>query len=415
MDDQSGTLADYLHRRERFFVDHGQRYRGTLNEPWDILDPISLSNTELERLHSLAVSTISVYRKIEDYLRRCPEELLVEIGIPDAVASAVRPASSLPATLLARLDVASTSDGYKVLECNFDSPGLVVETFALNGIVCADTGHRDPNEAGSKAFESHLGGALDSVAAHLGRRTVDLTVRVCAREGFTRDHDTMTVVERAVATRASVASEYLDALTYDEDGLYDASGERIDVLVRIYPLELLTRALIRHARDGKRFLDMPSLLDLTSRGKLALLGPPMSSILEGKGVYALIWLLATNSVLFDSRERRFIEAHFLETYFDPPDLDQTFVVKPPYGREGRGVRVLEPRCERTTRADVVGHAVYQRFVPLERRRLMTESGPKDLSLVTSVMVVGGEEIGVCFRAGEGITTSSWWVAPACLD
>jgi len=42
---------------------------------------------------------------------------------------------------------------------------------------------------------------------------------------------------------------------------------------------------------------------------------------------------------------------------------------------------------------------------------MTELGKKTLRCIVSAWVVDRREIGVCLRAGQGITDAAWWIVP----
>ena len=231
-------------------------------------------------------------------------------------------------------------DGYKLLEFNADGPGLLVEAFSINAEVCRDAGKEDPNEGD----ESILAGAL-SEAIQAGRDYVGKSARGGANVVVTSAGHC--VRDRAIGRylcqlMEPFSAQYaaIESLAIDADGLYDPGGNRIDVLYRLFPLQLFRNELFQ-ARGTSIGPEMGgAVLRLVERRQLALINPPFSFLLEGKALQALIWNLADSNIFFTEEERRLIARYMLPTYLDPPIDDSAYVVKPSYGAEGDSVTMM---------------------------------------------------------------------------
>ena len=91
--------------------------------------------------------------------------------------------------LFARLDFICTDSEIKLLECNFDAPGLLVETFEIGRLACAHMELRDPNADGRTALVKCLLDAVKQVSDFVERPTSECNVVVCSRGCYERDLD----------------------------------------------------------------------------------------------------------------------------------------------------------------------------------------------------------------------------------
>ena len=210
----------------------------------------------------------------------------------------------------------------------------------------------------------------------------------------------------------------IESLAIDADGLYDPGGNRIDVLYRLFPLQLFRNELFQ-ARGAPIGPGMGgAVLRLVERRQLALINPPFSFLLEGKALQALIWNLSGSNIFFTEEERRLIAQYMLPTYLDPPIDNSAYVVKPSYGAEGDSVTVMAVGGAVMSQAMCTTYSdrpmVYQKHVELPAPERMTEFGPRKLHVVTSCFLISGKPAGICMRAGDCITDESAWVLPVCI-
>src|SRR5262245_59249306 len=350
-----------------------------------------------------------------------PYNVYESLGIPPetiALSQASLPACDL---LYARLDLVPGHEGYRLLECNFDVPGLLVETFSINQVACDSIGRPNPNRRAKLAFEAQLAHELRASARYLGKSLEDCVTVVCSRREYTRDGDVAKLLLEAVDATGSRRwqSRFLDELWCDAHGLYDHEDRRIDVLIRVYPLHWLCRGTIADRNVCGNFLDGRQLLGLLTERRLSLINSPFSSVLESKGIQALIWALYENGSYFDDQEQEAIRRHFLPTYFHKPNTSGRLVRKPMYGRAGSSIMVLDAAGSVLEASEMRNQmeepAVFQQYIDIPSQRLITEAGMLDLRVITSALAVDGRKVGVCYRAGTGITSASWWIMPAYFD
>src|SRR5262249_47594008 len=148
----ASELEAYLDRRVQFAERHRSRWPGTIVEPYDLLEPHPIGRKELVAIGRATRGVCHIYRRTAQLLRSMPHGVYESLGIPPEtiiLSRALLPASDL---LYTRLDLVSTREGYRLLECNFDAPGLLVETFSVNGLACDSLGRPDPNRRAKLAF-----------------------------------------------------------------------------------------------------------------------------------------------------------------------------------------------------------------------------------------------------------------------
>jgi glutathionylspermidine synthase len=206
-------------------------------------------------------------------------------------------------------------------------------------------------------------------------------------------------------------------LSLDVNGIYDPSGDRIDVLCRAFPLRFTRNELFRRRTDCVNAETEGLMLRLVKSRQLAVINPPFAFLLESKALQAVIWNLFESGHYFGHDEREFISKYMLPTFLDPPGAE-AYVVKPVYGAEGDTVAIASPQIGTVSRSACTTHTdqpmVYQKCVQVPIHEIMTEYGLRRLHIVTSCFLVSGRPAGICMRAGDAITDESAWVLPVCV-
>jgi glutathionylspermidine synthase len=414
--EQGNALARYRRAREEFFARYGWRWPGTVTDEFDLLAPLDLSRSEADEILNAAGDLGRIYQRAAQLVRRLSDEALRELGVPDDLLHFAR--RSIPGIadcVVGRFDLARTESGYKLLEFNSDTPGLMVEAFSVNAEVCRDAGKANPNSRSEdiliEAFSDAVRAGFEYVEGKDGRESNF----VIASGRFSRD-EAMAQYLGSVLAPLSARYAPVATLSIDAKGLYDPEGRRIDVLYRVFPLPQI-RSGIRPREMTPDTATGGALQELVANRRLAIINPPFSFLLESKALQAVIWNLAESGAYFTAEEREMVERYFLPTYLDPPEDHSDYVVKPIYGAEGDSVRVIAGdggvinESARTTHSDTP--MVYQKRVAIPAPDLMTEYGPRKLHLVTSCFLISGTPTGICVRAGEEITDETAWVLPVC--
>jgi len=315
------------------------------------------------------------------------DDALVLMGYPAAALAAMR--TSFPAdAIVVRFDCIHTADGFRIIECNADTPFLLMEAHRRCGAVVAAHGMRDPNAGCEAALGTAYARAFREANAGAGA-----TYAVTAYDAI-EDRTTAEYLREIVAPHLDrdVRFAPLAGLTAGPDALADATG-RIDVLLRLYPLEHFAAD-----RGG------PAFLSLLERIRLRTINPPGALFAQNKLLQVLIWHLALTRSYFSEDECAVISRRFLPTYAERPAQPGPWIVKPALGREGSGVHADDG-------TDSGEPAIWQRMLDIPR----IVHGGMDSYGIASCFVVDGEPGAIALRVGGPITNPTAAVIPLTIS
>ena len=408
---EPSELQSYLARRSDFHQKLAGAWPATVSDPFDILDPLRLSRSELSNIADTAAAIAGIYRSFLRHLRHACNDTLRELGIPEALNPLVRTTShDIELPFLARVDLARSDSGYKMLEINGEAPGFLVEAFPICAAANAHSGGTNPNAAGERKLVEALRRTTGRAAARMRRPLESLRVAFSAHDPFARDREEALYL---MSLLDGAATDYVpfEQLTADRDGLYDATGRRIDILVSMFSLRVFSTG----ASPFSPSVSVTRLAQLVEDGKLTLVGAPVGLLVDCKSVQAAIWGLRSNREFFTPDQQRTIESVMLPTFLDLPDDMDRYVIKPKLGFNSDTIKIVDKRTATILASPAQTYAgedmVYQQYVELPAINVMTEYGAADLSFLASCFLVDGEPCGVVFRAGTGITNYDWWLVP----
>ena len=396
--------AQYRWDRREFYARFPQFWSDTADgEEYAVYGVYPLPESEQREIRQAVRALWHLFTRAAPLLRSLPDEALTEMGLPPSTLAIARHcALETPETVIGRFDLVASPDGYKMLELNADTPTFLVETFHLNGAVCAAFGVLDPNAGEEARLAAALTEACRAGLRQVGKGEGPACVAWASYGEHREDRETTQYLRRLVDLPPWVETLYvpIEALRVDDNGLFDGEGRRIDVLFRLYPLEFFAED--QDSETGTPVGEM--LFRLVEQNLLALINPPSAFLLQSKAVQAVLWGLADDGAYFDAEERALIQKHLLPTYLDPA-LAGPHVVKPVYGREGDTVTVVDVgrTCASEAQSFTDQIMVYQQYVPMPEAALMTAQGMQRFSLLTSCFVVGGEPSAIGLRAGGLIT------------
>ena len=365
-------------------------------------------------LRNAAEKLGGIYARTAEVLQQADDELLAELGLPQATWAAVR--SSLPSllpTVLGRFDFAATEQGLKMLEFNAETPTDVVEGFYVNGKVCEFFGATDPNQALAQGLTE----AFDrSVAAYRDSGFAVEQVVFSSVDWHAEDAGTT----RYLLAQSGLAAKFvpLSQLRVFEDRLQVWDGqthEPVDVMYRLHPLEKMAEE-----QDADGYPTGRRVLEIAAEQRLALVNPPAAMLAQSKATQALIWSLYEDGSFFTPCEQAAIAAHMLPTYFENRFLGRCpYVTKPVYGREGGAVTVFGSDGVAWTRDDESNYweqpVVYQQYVELPKQTVMTLNGLYCGRMIYGVFLVGGHGSALVSRVGSRITGNMAYYQPLCLS
>lgn len=378
---------------------------------WDRLDGVEYGLAGIHYISSdfrqeIAFATEAlgkIFAKTVYAVQSSDKLLYRELGIPVEAFSTIQVlVKPEMVTVIGRFDFIKSSNEIKMIEFNADTPTSVVEAYFVNSKACSFFGASCPN----KGMEFHIKEGFISILQsykELGYATDSIVFS--ALSWHNEDRDTVKyLMDHSGLTAKFVA---LEDLRISEDRLCALINEQlipIDVWYRLHALEKL--AIEVDERD-----DYPTgahVLDLVSRGKLALINPPSAFVAQTKALQSLIWNLHEAGEFYSAREHQIIEKYMLPTYMENRFLNMTpYVTKPIFGREGGAVSLFEANGEMVERDKDDYYwdqpMIYQKRVEMEEVESNSEGGYFKGRLLWGSFLVGGKASALSARIGERIT------------
>jgi glutathionylspermidine synthase len=382
---------------------------GESPEEYAIYGALEVSRDQAQELRRAASRLYQLLTRLASSLQQADDQALVTMGIPLPALPYVRTViPEMPAVMCGRFEFALTAEGPKLLEFNAETPTFVIDLFHINGQVCSDFGLIDPNRDCQQQLEQAVCAAVDAglswVKPHGGKPPL---VMFSAYARYKEERVTTEFYRSLLSSRDDLPYHTafcdLGELRVASDGLFTTSGERIDVLYKLYPTEYLIKD---KAPDGTAVGLL--LMELVRKRLLAVINPPISFLLQNKALMAVLWAMhLEQSELFTTEEHAWIEQYVLPTYFTPydahgqPVFTAKHVVKPVYGREGVSVTIrntseIVEKHHKTNYNNQV--MVYQDYAPLPKTTIQTENGLTEVHLVHNCFVVGGTASAIGVRA-----------------
>ena len=408
----------YAKRREELY---GALRRGGIfswdsmyGEEYALASVVPISEAFRAELKQASEALGGVFARTAAVVMQAGDELLAELGLPEAAWGAVR--ASLPEllpTVIGRFDFAATPEGLKMLEFNAETPTDIVEAFYVNGKVCDFFGVRDPN-AGMAAELQHA---------------FTRAVRTYRAQGFSTERIVFSSVdwheEDAGTTKFLLSQSGLDAafvplseLRVYEDRVQAWDGlthTPVDLMYRLHPLEKLAEE-----QDDDGYPTGRRALEIIADGKLALINPPAALIAQSKAVQALIWSLHEKGEFFSAGEQETIQRYLLPTYFENRFAGQSaYVTKPVYGREGGAVTVFGHDGSVWACDEEPNYwdqpVIYQQYAELPQITVETLNGMYCGRMIFGSFLVDGRGSGVVARVGSRITGNMAYYQPLCAS
>ncbi|MEP0873528.1 glutathionylspermidine synthase family protein [Trichocoleus desertorum AS-A10] len=178
----------------------------------------------------------------------------------------------------------------------------------------------------------------------------------------------------------------------DEDWLYDNTGQKLDIIYRLYPTEWMIED--KDVSSNKRLWDY--FEPLAALNKVLLINPASSFTLQNKALLAFITMLGED---FFASNNLTGFSHFLPTFIERSQIEEPFVAKPTFGREGKEVKIYKDGSKSAYNqsheyADLMD--IYQKYVDLPEIQLDGDN----YTLQMSCFLVNGIPTGVSARIGD---------------
>ncbi|EJR05452.1 hypothetical protein II7_05379 [Bacillus cereus MSX-A12] len=337
----------------------------------------------------------TIFQRIYEYLLESYEGFL-QLKLPTELWEVARTHYEGLFSYFTRFDFIVTNGEIKLIEINADTPTGYLEPSVANQVLCDHHNVINPN-----CLEEKLHKAWNKIITDYQLKPNDL-IHFTSYDWHEEDFQTVKFIQQ----HCPQPNDYvgIQSIVVNDDGLYTPSGIKIEYLYRLYPLEYL---LEDKDSSGKRIGLM--FLDHIANGRVKIINPPSSFLLQNKGVLALIWQLHEQNQWFTEQEHAIIEKYFLPTYFSKDKFEENdidYVKKATLGREGGGVSIInqgkEVAADKTPYYDQQ-HKIYQKYIEMPDCTIDTWDGDYTGKLLIGSHLIGGEAAGLFLRVGEKIT------------
>lgn len=289
--------------------------------------------------------------------------------------------------------ILNKDNNLKCVDFNSDMPKGIVESGLCTEVVCDYNGVRNYNR---------LGLSLENMFKNLSYKLdeEDVVYFSCLKEDLESELTLNFIVSHALGVKCRFV--YLEDLKVTDEGMYDTEGNKVTYWFKYYPYEYWEK-------DGKELSDI--LKNLVNSGKLVVINPPTSHLVENKNYYRFLWSHLENNFLGLSRKSLDTIKEYLIPTYDEESLEITkeYVIKPVYGVGSDGVKLMGVR-------DIVGRGyknnfVYQEYVKGNKVNIQTWDGDYEGVLILNSFVVNDDFCGFHGVVGDVMTdNNSYFVA-----
>ncbi|PGC26271.1 glutathionylspermidine synthase [Bacillus pseudomycoides] len=401
-------MSLYIKKRSEFYSRFSHFWSDLYGSEYSLFHIFEITEQTIQDLQLATERMGKVFFKTARLLRTLSDAQLLELGFPSSSLPFIRMKSLFPESVISRFDFAMTDTGIKMLEFNSDTPTFIMECFQMNGEVCKELDYHDPNNNQERLLSSGITKAVMEAAKGIERPNVVFT----AHHEHMEDWNTTRYLSQLCQVSNKVVS--MSELRITKDALLDGDGVPIDVLYRqAYPIEHLVEDRDPNTGD----LVGIELLQLVKEGKLFIINPISSFLLQPKSVQCIIWGLAEAGAFYTNEEQQWIQEYMLPTYLEA-DLflgKNSFVQKPSFGREGdtviirdKDTNIVNQNSYQTYKKEL---PVFQKYIKLPVVSLETEKGNEELSYVFGSFLIAGKPSSIGIRAGEKITGNESYYLP----
>lgn len=404
----------HAERREQFYAPLRNKFWPELYDmEYSLLDVYLMSREEADEIRLATERAGKIFAKTAAMLRQADDRVLWELDFPEETYRYIRMKTIAPESVIARVDLVRSPNGYKVLEINADTPTFIKECYNINGLVCREFGVKDPNHGLEAELAEAVRLAIVDSFKYIGGSGMPYVVFTSHGDHIEDKYTALYLMELSGLVNATYSP--LDGLRIDENGLFDSYDRKIDVLYRqTYPIEHLI-----HDRDRETNANVGNiLLDHIVKRKVAVINPPSAFLLQTKGVQVVIWGLHEEETFFTAEEHAWIEQYMLPTYFEEDwfiEDREAYVKKPCFGREGDTVEIFHPdgtlMYADKNRSYTDSAPVCQKFVELPKTTIKTTEGQKEAHLLTGCFLINGKASAIGLRAGNVITDNATYYLP----
>jgi len=287
---------------------------------------LKISSDEAEKYYEATNEIYDMYVKAAEYV--IENNLFFELGIPFNLVDAIKKSweNDVHWHIYGRFDLAGGVDNkpIKLIEFNADTPTSLFETALLQWALLK---HNDMNEF--QQFNNVYEGIQDNFKRlitlfdepeEFNDRYDGWKILFSCISGDDEEERTTKFLQQ-IATDAgfNTAFEYIEDVTFDDEGIYDADDNKYEYWFKLYPWEDI-------AIDEPEL--MTTLTNIMNNQEAIVLNPAYTLLFQSKGMLKILYDLFPDS------------PYLLKTSFEPLK-GKKYVEKTVFGREGANTRIVD--------------------------------------------------------------------------
>lgn len=297
---------------------------------------IKISKTEAEAYYEAANEIYDMYVEAAEHI--IENDLFFEIGIPFNLIDTIKKSweNDVHWHIYGRFDFAGGIDGkeIKLIEFNADTPTALFETALLQWAILQHNG-MDENKQFNNVYAAiqdnfkRLITLFDDTG--LFDERYDGWKILFSSISNNEEEETTTKLLQQIATDAgfNTGFEYLENTHFDDEGIYDANGNKFEYWFKLFPWEDI-------AVDEPELATM--LNTVMQNQEAIILNPAYTLLFQSKGIMKVLYELFPDS------------PYLLQSSFEPLERVKQ-VSKPVFGREGANTAIIEADGSISTQTD----------------------------------------------------------------
>ena len=421
-DSQNRTYIDFIDPKIMNFI----QYPG-YDCRYPTIEPMYFGESLYDELRNASEKLFKIFVKTTEIFQKCPEKFMSDMDMPRKLIPYlnVKNALGLP-TWIARFDYVFDKDqNLKMVEINADTPCAIIESYYANQVAADFFKAKNPNEGENRNLQAFMQDIVRKVFdARVDFSTMDFKKDIflfsCFHD-YPEDFGTTLFLKNAVKSNyyCETKFESFYDLSVDNGFVVCKDGSKPKLIYRLHPMELLIEET---ATDGDNLGIL--FMEGYKNGKFQMMNPPEAIIMQSKGFQALIYALANiDNSPFSQNEIDTIRRYLPESFFenDFKSINGKYIVKPIWGREGNGIKVMEGTDVQFEKQienpeDIIQRestsCLYQKFVEQPMFSVETDYAKDKAGYVTlSCFVLAGKASAVYARFSyEAIAgTEAFWM------
>ena len=385
--------------------------------------PLIVTRKQIEEVRQVSGALYGIFAKAVRRAMECSDSFMDDMEIPEKLRKYLHGGNAMKdlPTWISRFDyvIDEKTGAIHMVEINADTPCAEIEAYYANGVAARYFGKENPNAFEMNGLRSFLLDVYLRCCGHMsGRQLEEHPILFSCFHDYIEDMGTtrflMNAMKEAVPedVRSHILFESFYNLAVMEDGsLALPDGRTVSFLYRMHPMEILIEE--KADQDGSSLGEL--MMEGYGAGRFHMMNPPESIIMQSKGFQALLYALMEDHAFFSEKEREIIRTYippcFFQRDFRPDEKSPSqWIRKPIWGREGRGIDIINEKGEILYRKEVEDpedvvcrdseSSLVHQFIPQQKIVTKTDVGILEGYVTLSCFMLGDRPSAIYARFSE---------------